>query len=235
MLLPQMNRNPTILVVEDDENAAALVTTVLQEGGFSVSLAGTAVSARQLLEKSAPKLVILDRTLPDGDGIDICAEIRSRPDLKATPILFLSARKGISEKVQGLNVGGDDYLAKPFSPAELLARVEALLRRSGLLSEPESLAAGKIRMDLRGRKAYLRDKPVELWAKEFDLLALLVSQRERVLTREFLLEHVWGYEAGNQPMTKVVDVTVSHLRNKLGAYGGRIASVRGFGYRFDPD
>ncbi|HVE12965.1 MAG TPA: winged helix-turn-helix domain-containing protein, partial [Elusimicrobiota bacterium] len=100
---------------------------------------------------------------------------------------------------------------------------------------PDTVAAGKVRLDMAARKAYLREKPVELWAKEFDLLALLVAQAGRVLTREFLLQYVWGYEAGSQPETKVVDVTVSHLRAKLGSYGERIASVRGFGYRFDPD
>lgn len=225
-----------ILLVEDDPNTSSMVSEVLEEEGFGVCAAETVGAARAQFEKSSEfDLVVLDRSLPDADGLELCAEMRRKSSLRAIPILFLTARGTVEDKVAGLQTGGDDYLTKPFNPAELVARVQALLRRSGRLGKPVSLESGSLKLDLEGRKAYVKGKPVELWAKEFDLLTLLLSQKNRVMSREFLLQEIWGYSPESDPATKVVDVTVSHLRAKLGPYGERVVTVRGFGYRLDSD
>lgn len=223
-----------ILIVEDDPHTLSMVSEILTDEGFGIATAETASAARKRLDGAEFDLLILDRGLPDDDGLNLCAEVRRKPAFKSVPILFLTAKKAVKDKVEGLRTGGDDYLAKPFNPAELLARVEALLRRSGRLGKPEAIEAGPVRLDFEARRAYLSGKPLDLWAKEFDLLALLVSQKNRVLSREFLLQEIWGYAPDADPSTKVVDVTISHLRAKLGPFGEKIVTVRGFGYRVDP-
>lgn len=223
-----------VLIVDDDPGVIGLVTQVLTDEGFLVQSADAVESGRALARSTDFDLIILDRTLPDGDGLDICAEIRKKPAKNSVPILFLSAKKTVDDKVAGLRTGGDDYLTKPFNAAELLARAEALLRRSGRMGKPENLSAGDLTLEMDSRKAFVQEKSVDLWAKEFDLLALLLSQKGRVLSREFLLQQIWGYSPDAAPSTKVVDVTISHLRQKLGAHGKKVATVRGYGYRFDP-
>lgn len=223
-----------LLVTEDDPEVSSLLSETLESEGFAVKVVASAGAARDELKKSEYDLLILDRTLPDGDGLELCEEMRRKPALNSVPILFLTAKDTVEDKVSSLRTGGDDYMTKPFNAAEVLARVEALLRRSGRLGKPDALEAGGLRLELESRKTYFKKKPVELWAKEFDLLALLVSQKSRVLSREFLLQQIWGYNPDAAPATKVVDVTVSHLRQKLGPAGDKIATVRGFGYRFDP-
>lgn len=229
-----MNKG-TILVVEDDRTTSNLVSQVLKQEGFSVVVADTAFKARGHLEKAPPILVILDRRLPDADGLVLCQEMRQKPGLASVPVLFLTAKSTVSDKVVGLKMGGDDYLAKPFSPEELVARIDVLLRRSGKIEAPAALEAEGLRLDLEGRKAFLRNKEIELSPKEFDLLTVLFSRKNRVLTRPFLLQHVWGYDEGVELSTRVVDVTLSHLRDKLGSWGQKIAAVRGYGYRLDLD
>jgi two-component system alkaline phosphatase synthesis response regulator PhoP len=225
----------TIMIVEDDKTVSSLVTQVLKAEGFAVLVAETAFRARGLIERSAAglTLVILDRRLPDADGVEICQEIRQRPGLSGVPILFLTAKSTTADKVVGLKMGADDYLAKPFSPEELIARVEALLRRTGRLEVPTVLEAAGLRIDLEARKAFVGKKEVALSPKEFDLLVVLVSRKNRVLTRQVLLQHVWGYDQDVELSTRVVDVTFSHLREKLGSWGQRISAVRGYGYRLD--
>jgi DNA-binding response OmpR family regulator len=222
-----------ILVVEDQNATSDLIVEVLKEEGYEVKVADTLAKARASVSKAAPELVILDRNLPDGDGIDLCRELRENEKTKTLPLLFLTAKKAVEEKVSGLKTGADDYLTKPFNTEELVARVEALLRRSGKSDEPTQQSAGDLKLDRDSRKAWLKNKEVPLSAKEFDLLWYLMYRRNRVLTRDFLLQHVWGYESGLDLTTKVVDVTLSHLRDKLGAASSMIVAVRGFGYRFD--
>ena len=223
----------TILLVEDDKTAQKLVTQILEGEGFAVQAADTAFRARGLLEKHTPVLVILDRRLPDADGLELCQEIRQKPALSTVPVLFLTGKNTVADKVVGLKMGGDDYLTKPFSPEELVARIEVLLRRSGAAEAPKSLEAEGLRLDFEARRVFIKDKEVQLSPKEFDLLAVLLTRKNRVLTRQFLLQHVWGYDAGIEISTKVVDVTLSHLREKLGAWGDKITAGRGFGYRMD--
>ncbi|MFI5347836.1 MAG: response regulator transcription factor [Elusimicrobiota bacterium] len=139
----------------------------------------------------------------------------------------------MADKVAGLRSGADDYVAKPFNTEELVARVGAILRRSGKSTEPSVMEAAGIKMDGESRKTWVGNKEVALSAKEFDLLWFLIFRKNRVLTRDFLLQHVWGYDAGVDLTTKVIDVTLSHLRQKIGAVADKIVAVRGFGYRFD--
>lgn len=222
-----------ILIVEDDPNTSAFVSQILEEGGYVVSGAETVAGARRKIKAASFDMLIIDRTLPDGDGLDLCAELRRKPTLKALPVLFLTAKQSVEDRVEGLRTGGDDYLTKPFEAPELLARIEAVLRRTGQLGQPEVIEAGPFKLDFESRKAFVKDESVPLWAKEFDLLALLMSHKGRVLSRDFLLQQLWGYGAADKPATKVVDITISHLRDKLGSHGDKVVTVRGFGYRLD--
>ncbi|MBI4061926.1 MAG: response regulator transcription factor [Elusimicrobia bacterium] len=222
-----------ILVVEDQAATADLILEVLRAEGYEAQTVDTLAKARARLQKQPPELLLLDRTLPDGDGADILAEIRGSEKLAALPVIILTAKKDVADKVAGLRVGADDYVAKPFNTEELVARVAAILRRAGKGEEPTSVEAGGIRLDRASRKVHVGGKEIALSAKEFDLLWFLVHRKGRVLTRDFLLQHVWGYDSGIDLTTKVIDVTLSHLRTKLGAVADKIVAVRGFGYRFD--
>lgn len=222
-----------ILVVEDQPATSDLIAEILKDEGYEVQVAESLQKARSSIQRALPELLILDRNLPDGDGLELCRELRGRPKSAALPLLILTAKKAVDERVSGLKEGADDYLVKPFNTEELVARVEALLRRAGKIEEPPIQAAGDIKLDRESRKAFLKNKEINLSAKEFDLLWFLMYRRNRVLTRDFLLQHVWGYEAGLDLTTKVVDVTLSHLRDKLGSAADMIVAVRGFGYRLD--
>jgi DNA-binding response OmpR family regulator len=222
-----------ILVIEDQAATSDLISEVLKGEGFEVKVVNTLAAARTDIARALPELMILDRNLPDGDGLDLCRQLRENEKTQTLPVLFLTAKKSVEDRVSGLKTGADDYLTKPFNTEELVARVEALLRRSGKHDEPTEQTAGDIKLDRSSRKTFVKGKPVPLSAKEFDLLWYLMYRRNRVLTRDFLLQHVWGYESGLDLTTKVVDVTLSHLRDKLGASADIIVAVRGFGYRLD--
>jgi len=222
-----------ILVVEDQAATADLIVEVLRSEGFEAHVADSLAKARGRIKKAPPELVILDRNLPDGDGVDLLAEIRNDSKLAALPVIVLTAKKDVADKVAGLRQGADDYVAKPFNTEELVARVEALLRRTGKAGDPPTLEAAGVKLDRDARKAWVGGREVALSAKEFDLLWFLIYRKNRVLTRDFLLQHVWGYDAGVDLTTKVIDVTLSHLRQKIGAPAEKIVAVRGFGYRFD--
>lgn len=222
-----------ILVVEDQAATSELICDILKEEGYEVQAVDSVTGARTSLKRATPELLILDRTLPDGDGLDLCKDLRGEEKYSALPVLILTARKSVEDKVSGLKGGADDYLAKPFSTEELVARVGALLRRAGRVEEPSTQKAGELTLNRESRKAFSAGKEIPLSAKEFDLLWFLLLRRNRVLTRDFLLQHVWGYEEGLNLTTKVVDVTMSHLRDKLGSQAAMITAVRGFGYRLD--
>ena len=222
-----------ILVVEDQSATSALIREVLQEEGCEIQVADTLAKARQSLQRALPDLLLLDRVLPDGEGLDLLQNLRAEPHSARLPVLVLTGQDAVSDKVLGLREGADDYITKPFNTEELVARVEALLRRAGTLEEETVQESGELKLDRASRKAYLKHKEIPLSAKEFDLLWFLMHRRNRVLTRDFLLQHVLGYEEGLDLTTKVIDVTLSHLRDKIGATADRIVAVRGFGYRFD--
>lgn len=223
-----------VLVVEDDKHTAEMMCDILKGEGYSVEAAMSLFRARGILERKQPQLVILDRKLPDGDGLDLCHEIRKNPPTQNIPVLFLTVKKSIADKVVGLKFGGDDYLCKPFSPEELLARVGALLRRTRL--QPEMLSifrAGDLEVHLEERRAYLKGRELQLRPREFDLLCAFLKRKNRVLTRRILLTEVWGYQRGVDLTTNTVDQTVSRLRENLGPYGSKIVPVRNYGYRFE--
>jgi DNA-binding response OmpR family regulator len=214
----------TILLVEDDEAIAGALLRVLEEQGYEVR---HLVAGRGVVDAAGPEvgLVILDLGLPDIDGIDVCRALRSqRPELA---ILILSARDRELDVVTGLDAGADDYLVKPFRLSELLARVRAHLRRGG--EDDEALAAGRVTVDRAARRAFLDSEEVELRPKEFDLLALLVEEAGRVVTRDRLMREVWDTEWLGS--TKTLDTHVLSLRRKLGAES--ITTLRGVGYRFE--
>jgi DNA-binding response OmpR family regulator len=222
-----------ILIVEDQSATSELIQDVLKDRGCEVQAVSTLAKARKSLERALPDLLILDRGLPDGEGLDFLAEVRAAEKSAKLPVLMLTAQNTIDDKVSGLSRGADDYLTKPFNTEELAARVDALLRRAGSVEEPPTQESGELRLDRSSRKVFVKNKEVPLSAKEFDLLWFLMQRRNRVLTRDFLLQHVWGYEQGLDLSTKVVDVTLSHLRDKLGPTANKIVAVRGFGYRFE--
>lgn len=224
----------TILVVEDEETSAGVIKEALELEQFQIVWAPSLFRARSALNKTSPDLIILDRRLPDGDGLELCRELKAKAEWKDVPILFLSAKKAVTDRVSGLNMGGDDYLAKPFDIEELLARVRALVRRRGSAEAPRQvLQADELRLDLQRVEASYKGKPLKLWPKEFELLRVLVERKGRVVSREALLQSVWGYDKDLEITSKTVDVTVSRLRKKLGAYADRLIFIKGYGYRFD--
>ena len=224
-------RVQTVLVVEDETSIASFVALYLKNAGYRVQTAGTGQEALDALSHDRPDLVILDLMLPDIDGIEVCRRIRRGSDL---PILMLTARDEDVDKIIGLEVGADDYLTKPFNPRELVARVKSILRRAvPERREPQErqLAHGPLQIDAGRREVHVDGKEVQLAPKEFDLLWELLDHRGLVLTRDQLLERVWGYTFAGD--TRTVDVHVRQLRRKLGD-ASPIVTVWGVGYKVAP-
>jgi len=224
----------TILIAEDERDLNNLVRRHLEDEGYRVLQAFDGPSAEIVAIQDRPDLVILDWMLPRLDGLEVCRRIRRD---SIVPILMLTARSEEIDRVLGLEVGADDYLTKPFSIRELLARVRALLRRieldhgaSAAETVPPVLQAGPLRVDLAQHLVTVEGRPADLTPREFELLALLVRNPGRAFARDYLMEKVWGYEAGGSDRT--VDTHVLRLRKKLGQSGERIETVWGIGYRF---
>jgi DNA-binding response OmpR family regulator len=220
--------NPPILVVEDEPSIASFVAMYLKRAGFPVRLVDTGNDALEKASADPPALIVLDLMLPDLDGIDVCRRIRQGSDV---PILMLSARDEDIDKIIGLEVGADDYLTKPFNPGELVARVKSILRRSNPERQEYDnsvLEHGDLRVDAGRREATVRGEEVQLAPKEFDLLWDLLDHRGLVLTRDQLLERVWGYTFAGD--TRTVDVHVRQVRRKL-AEACPIVTVWGVGYK----
>ncbi|MCM8745150.1 response regulator transcription factor [Thermomicrobium sp. CFH 73360] len=215
-----------ILVVEDDARIAKLLELYLRRDGHTVATAADGRFALAVFEQERPDLVILDLLLPGAHGRDVCRAIRTR---HATPILMLTALDDERDIVEGLDLGADDYVTKPFKPNELLARVRALLRRA---SGPpvRELAVGDVRIDRESREVFIGNEPVTLRPREFDLLVALASQAGRVVPRRRLLQQVWGTQFLDED-SRTLDVHVNRLRQKLERSTLRIESVRGVGYR----
>ena len=215
----------TILLVEDEDEIAALVSAYLERDGFRVVRASCGVDGLVALEQNEVRLAILDLQLPDADGLDLCRAIREQSRL---PIVILTARDEEIDRITGLELGADDYVPKPFSPRELVARVRAVLRRADPESVDDIPTLGAVAVDRAARAVTVGGEQVELTAKEFDLLAYFVDHPGIVLSRERLLDRVWGltFPGG----TRTVDVHVAQLRKKLGR-SELIRTVRGSGYK----
>ncbi|MBI3969267.1 MAG: response regulator transcription factor [Chloroflexi bacterium] len=222
----------TILIVEDERELSQVVRRHLEDEGHQVVQAYDGATALELVERVRPDLLILDWMLPKLDGLEVCRRVRRS---SITPILMLTARAEEVDLVLGLEVGADDYLTKPFSIRELLARVRAILRRVELLASAAATPVKRIQIeslvvDPDGRRAELDSRELDLTPKELDLLVLLAGNPGRAFSRDYLLESVWGYEASG--FDRTVDTHILRLRKKLGEYGKRIETVWGTGYRF---
>src|SRR5687767_6693815 len=228
-----MSRVPRVLVVEDEQDIAALIKHALERSGDAqVDVVGSGDTALRAVADRAPDLVILDVNLPVMSGTEVCRVMRARPDTAHVPIIMLTARTSEADRVAGLDLGADDYVTKPFSLRELAARVRAVLRRKRAGVEPPTAIyeGAHLRADFDAVAIAVDGQPVRLTRREFELLKFLVENRNRVLSRDRLLERVWGYERFVE--TRSVDVHVGRLRSKLGLAGTQIETVVGLGYRF---
>ncbi len=221
-------------MVEDDPDIAQLVQRYLDKAGFSVELAASGREALRTIASDSPDLIVLDLMLPQVDGLEVCRQIRSNSATAAIPIIMLTARAEESERIVGLELGADDYLAKPFSPNELVARVRALLRRINRTTPTaKRLTYGSIVVDTDRHTVTAEGRSVTLTAKEFLLLQYLLEHRGRVLSRDVLLTDVWGYRYTGG--TRTVDVHVRRLREKLPLLADALVTVKQFGYKLtDP-
>jgi two-component system alkaline phosphatase synthesis response regulator PhoP/two-component system response regulator ResD len=220
----------TILVVDDERNIVELLRLYLEKEGWAVISAADGEEGLALHARHDPDLVILDLMLPKLDGFEVCRELRRRGDV---PIIMLTARDDVVDSIVGLELGADDYVAKPFNPRALIARVKAIFRRTEATGRGgRPIEVGSLRIDPRRREATVGARNLELRAREFDLLAALARDPGVVLTRDALLEGVWGTDFPGE--TRTVDVHVAEVRKKLGEDGPSIETIRGLGYRLVP-
>ena len=216
-----------ILLVDDEQNIRELAALYLEKEGFAVDFAADGREAIQRFQQVQPNIVLLDVMMPGMDGFEVCRELRRESDV---PVLMLTARSEDVDKIVGLELGADDYMTKPFNPRELVARVKAILRRYDSGNRPKnSLAVGKLTVDKARREVKIGGEPLDLRTKEFDLLVAFAENPGIALTRDQLLESVWGYDYAGE--TRTVDVHVQHLRSKLNGAGVQIETLRGVGYK----
>ncbi|MBI4358257.1 MAG: response regulator [Candidatus Omnitrophica bacterium] len=225
----------TVLVIEDEKNILELIKYNLEEEGFRVSTANKGDLGLDLARKQNPKLIILDLMLPELDGIEICKILKQNEKTAFIPIIMLTAKGQEADRVVGLELGADDYVTKPFSPRELVARVKAVLRRVQEKPKKETFKIGSLEIDFGKHLVMIKKKSVGLTSKEYDLLKTLLEANGRVLSREFLLDRVWGYDKSLNIETRTVDMHIGQLRKKLKHEADRILTVKNAGYRFDDD
>lgn len=220
-----------IYIVEDDVNIREIERYALKNSGFDVQEFECGRELYKAVEKKVPSLILLDIMLPNEDGLDILTELRSRKTTKKVPIIMVTAKTTELDKVKGLDLGADDYMTKPFGIMELISRVKALLRRTEDVAEAPILSNGEIVVDTDKRSVTVGGKVCELTYKEFELLKMLLLNRGIVLTRDKIMDQVWGFEYEGESRT--VDMHIKTLRQKLGAAGGAIKTVRNVGYMID--
>jgi two-component system phosphate regulon response regulator PhoB len=226
---------PDVLVVEDEPDIRSLIAHHLERDGFRCRTAGNGGDALAAVRAAAPDLIVLDVMLPGMDGLEVCRRLRADATSATVPIIMLTAKADEVDRVVGLELGADDYVVKPFSPKELVARVRAVLRRARPVEGGRPLAAGGIALDAARHQVTVGGVPVALTPKEFELLQALMESAGRVLSREHLLNRVWGYARADAIESRTVDVHVRRLRAKLGAASARITTVKTIGYRFEAD
>lgn len=221
------------MLVDDEQKIIELAQIYIEQAGFHVESANDGIEALKLFEERDPGLIVLDLMLPGMDGLEVCRKIRAQSDV---PILMLTARSDDIDKIVGLELGADDYLTKPFNPRELVARIRAILRRSESKESSEvgkPIHIGNLEIDPGRRTVMVDQRTVDLRMKEFDLIKTLAENRGMVLTRERLLDIVWGYDFAGE--TRTVDVHVAHLRNKLTGMDAAITTVWGVGYKLEAE
>ena len=221
-----------IFCVEDDENIRDLIVYTLENTGFKAQGFEDGKCFKAALGHEKPDLVLMDVMLPGEDGVSLLKDLRANSETEAIPVIMVTAKGAEFDKVKALDLGADDYVTKPFGMMELVSRIKAVLRRSGAgndAGDDDSLALGEIAMDTRRHQVTVAGEPVALTLKEYELLKKLLINSEVVLTRDQLLEDVWGYDFDGE--TRTVDVHIRTLRQKLGQAGDKIETVRGVGYR----
>lgn len=221
---------PTILIVDDEQELRELLVMKLQKEGFDTIEAADGLEAELKAKTEKPDLIVLDLMLPGADGITVLKRLRKGRLTEKVPVLMLTARSGLDEKITGLSYGADDYMTKPFSPKELVLRVKNILRRTLALEGSEVMETGPFKLDKNQLKLYLADEEVELTSTEFKLLLTLIEIPGTVRERDELLQKVWGYS--DHVQTRTLDTHIKRLRSKLGDYGSHIETLRSVGYRF---
>jgi len=223
-----------ILIVEDEKDIVKMLEYNLKKEGFRTASAYDGEEGLERAYSEHPDLIILDLMLPGMDGLEVCKSLKSKNKTSGIPIIMLTAKVQEADKVVGLELGADDYVTKPFSPRELLARVKAVLRRGKEKNdEKEIFNIGEIEVDFSKISVTVKGKIVEVTAKEFELLKTLIKAHDRVLSRDYLLDNIWGFDHAIEIQTRTVDVHIRTLRKKLRSEAKRIVTVKNYGYRFD--
>ncbi len=226
----------TILIVEDEKDIIKMVDYNLKKEGFRTLSARDGETALAQAEKEHPGLVLLDLMLPGIDGLEVCKALKKDKKTAAIPIIMLTAKSQESDKIVGLELGADDYITKPFSPRELIARIKAVLRRVAEKGKlPEVFTLGDLTVDFSKIAVTVKGKSVELTAKEFELLKELIRTRGRVLSRDHLLDNIWGLDQSLEVQTRTIDVHIRTLRKKMKSEARRIITVKNYGYRFEEE
>lgn len=226
----------TILIVEDEKDIIKMLEYNLKKEGFKTLSAHSGEDALDLAHGEHPDLIILDLMLPGMDGLEVCKALKRESKTASIPVIMLTAKSQESDKVVGLELGADDYVTKPFSPRELIARIKAVLRRTKEKDKlPEALKIGELAIDFSKINVVVKDRPVALTAKEFELLKTLIKAKGRVLSRDYLLDAIWGLDHAIEIQTRTVDVHIRTLRKKLKNEAKRIITVKNYGYRFEAD
>jgi two-component system alkaline phosphatase synthesis response regulator PhoP len=223
-----------ILIVEDEKDIIKMLEYNLEKEGFKTFSSRDGEDALDSVSRDHPDLIVLDLMLPGIDGLEVCKTLKSDSKTAFIPIIMLTAKSQESDKIVGLELGADDYMTKPFSPRELIARIKAVLRRVKEKDKlPEVLKIGDLAIDFSKIIVSVKDKPVELTSKEFELLKTLIKAKGRVLSRDYLLDNIWGFDHAIEIQTRTVDVHIRTLRKKLKSEAKRILTVKNYGYRFE--
>ncbi len=225
-----------ILIVEDEKDIVKMLDYNLKKEGFRTVSCNDGERALDLANREHPDLILLDLMLPNLDGLEVCKELKKQDKTASIPVIILTAKAQESDKIVGLELGADDYVTKPFSPRELIARIKAVLRRIKEKDKlPEVLKIGDLAIDFSRILVSVKDKNVELTAKEFELLVTLIKANGRVLSRDYLLDAIWGFNNAMEIQTRTVDVHIRTLRKKLKSEAKRIITVKNYGYRFQSE
>ena len=225
-----------ILIIEDEKDIVKMLDYNLKKEGFRAFSATNGEDGLDMARKEHPDLILLDLMLPEMDGLEVCKAVKNDTKTAHIPIIILTAKAQETDKIVGLELGADDYMTKPFSPRELIARIKAVLRRAKEKDKlPEALKIGDMSIDFSKIMVAIKDKPIDLTSKEFELLKILIKAKGRVLSRDYLLNTIWGFDQALEIQTRTVDVHITTLRKKLKNESKRIVTVKNYGYRFELD